>query len=295
MDKLVTWVAAIALLFEFKYNRFGCLNRLVVFFVLSTLSCSTSVLAHGGHAAQPNSIIDPLITHHAVLEDEFKLNFFGSNLKSEKLSAVTASLELAYAFTDLIGIELFAPFGLTSLDGETRTGLGDLELQFPKVSFVRRYGWVMTAYPAIKLPTGNTDARLGGGVWVLAPHLLTDIALGPIGLQLNGAYELATNGDRAFELRGSVAYTFALKPELLLSPLLELNSEIPLTGEESAHLLVVPGVKLAIEGWHVGVGVQLPVTNSRPFDYRALLQVGYHVSWNRLIAGEPQPPHSPHN
>ena len=267
---------------------------LIFAILLALLIQPAKSLAHGGHAAQPNSIIDPLITHHAVLEDEFKLNFFGSNLKSENVSAVTASLELAYAFTDLIGIELFTPFGFTNVAGEKTFGIGDIEFQFPKVSFIRRYGWVVTAYPAIQFPTGKTEAQLGRGVWVFSPHLLTDIALGPIGVQLNGAYEAATDGERAFELRGSVAYTLQLRADTFLSPLVELNSEFPVSGGEAAHLLFVPGLKLAIEGWHVGAGVQLPVTESRPFDYRALFQVGYHISWNRLLTTENPISHDHH-
>lgn len=243
-----------------------------------------SALGHGTHAAQPSAIIDPLITHHAVLEDELKLNFFTSRHDESDTTRGETSLELAYALNDLIGAEAFIPFGVVSAAGEHQTGFGDVELQFPKVSFLRRYGWVMTAYAAVVAPTGDETRGLGREGWVIAPHLLTDLAFGPIGVQLNGAVEAGFEGDAAAELRGSVAYTAELSQakEVFLSPLVELDSEIPVRGDEHSALLVVPGVKLGLGGWHVGAGVRLPVAGERPFDFEALLQVGYHVSWQRL-------------
>ena len=69
--------------------------------------------AHGSHSAQPAAIIDPLVTHHAILEDEAKLNLFGWRDAVQNVAGGMASLELAYAFTDVIGVELFLPVGVT--------------------------------------------------------------------------------------------------------------------------------------------------------------------------------------
>lgn len=112
--------------------------------LVAVLLMPGDALAHGGHGRQPIGIIDPLITHHAVLEDELKLNYFGSRFGEEDATAHTGSLEIAYAITDLLGFEVFVPFGMTIVAGQVGGGLGDLELQFPKISFLRRYGFVMT-------------------------------------------------------------------------------------------------------------------------------------------------------
>lgn len=248
-----------------------------------------SLSAHGDHASQPLGIIDPLVTHHAVLEDELKLNLFGSRLEREDYSDLTSSIELAYAFTDLLGAELFIPFGMTRQGDFEKIGFGDLELQLPKFSFIRQYGFVMTAYPAFVFPTGSTEAGLGGEDWVFAPHLLTDLAFGSMGLQMNGAVELASEGEVALEMRVASSYTLVLSPDrkTVLSPLLELLGEFPIRGEEEYSLTALPGLKLGIDGWHVGLGVQLPISGGRPFDFQALVQAGYHISWSRLAKTSP--------
>lgn len=241
---------------------------------------------HGDHASQSPSIIDPLITHHAVLEDELKLNLFGWRHAARDLTGGAASLELAYAFSDLVGIEVFVPFGVTDTAGTLRAGLGDIELQVPKISFVREYGFVMTAYAALVLPTGSPGSGLDEGEWIVAPHLLADFALGPIGLQMNGAVELTTGGEVVAELRVSTAYTVVLGAanEVLLSPLVELEAEIALSGTEPVGVALVPGVKLGVGGWHVGLGLAVPLGREREADFEVMLQVGYHVIWNRLFA-----------
>ncbi len=253
--------------------------------VVALLALPGAGRAHGLHSAQSPAIIDPLLTHHAALEDELKLNFFGARLEAERLTAATAFLELAWAFSDLVGVELFLPFGVTAQDGLVEGGLGDVELQVPKVSFVRRFGWVMTTYAAVTLPTGRRAAGLGGEAWSVAPHLLTDLALGPFGLQLNGAVELTSLGDVSVELRGSLAYTVELSRdrELLLSPLVEVTSELGVRGEPAPEVAALVGAKVAVRGWHVGLGGQLPVAGRRDYDFRVLVQAGYHVSWARLF------------
>lgn len=242
-------------------------------------------LAHGDHDEQSPALIDPLVTHHAVLEDELKLNLFGSRFSAEDASAGALSLELAYAFTDLLGVEVFLSLGMTDAGGRLRGGLGDLELQFPKISFVREYGFVMTAYLGVVAPTAAEGSGLGEGAWILAPHVLTDLALGPVGLQMNGALELTTGGEVVAELRVSTAFTVALDAagHVLLSPLVELEAEVPVSEAAPVGLAVVPGVKLGLGGWHVGLGVALPFGPERELDFEAMLQVGYHVSWRRLF------------
>ena len=249
------------------------------------LGDAESAFAHGGHQGQSPGIIDPLVTHHAILEDELKLNYFGSKFDEEDFSGHTGSVELAFALTDLIGGELFIPFGRTSVESETRGGLGDLDILFPKISFVRKRGFVMTTYVALRAPTGDESSGLGEPGWTIAHHLLTDLGFGNFGLQTNVATEFETDGAIALEGNLSLAYSFIFEDGVVLSPLLEINVEAPVHGEEAGKVVVAltPGLKLGIGGWHVGLGVQLPVTEHREFDFRGLVQVGYHVTWEDLL------------
>jgi len=158
-------------------------------------------VAHGGHQGRPPGIIDPLITHHAVLEDELELNHDGIRVGEERRTTHRASLELAYALTDLVGAELFVPFGVSIAGGEARGGLGDLDILLPKLSFVRERSIVMTSYVAVRAPTGSEEAALGEPAWAFAPHLLADLGLGNLGLQTNLATEIETDGSVSLEGR----------------------------------------------------------------------------------------------
>ena len=156
--------------------------RNVIAVILIPTILSSSVYSHGGHKKQPIGIVDPLITHHAILEDELKLNYF--NVKNDEKNRITHlnSLELAYAFSDLLGAELFIPFGISGVDGESfSSGLGDIELLIPKISFIRNYGFVMTTYVALRMPTATTNANLGEDGYTFAPHLLLVWGIGSFG------------------------------------------------------------------------------------------------------------------
>lgn len=263
--------------------RFACLLS------LACLPVAGPLWAHGGHKSQAPGIIDPLVTHHAVLEDELKLNYAGSQFDEEGVSEHTGSLELAYAASDLLGIELFIPYGATSVAGSTDRGIGDVDLLLPKVSFVRDERLVMTTYVAVAIPTADRPAGADEATWVFAPHLLVDFGVRNFGIQGNAAVEYETDGAVALEGNASLAYTLTLSSgsKMSVSPLVELNVEAPVRGEESGELFVAvtPGVKFGWGGWHLGTGVQLPVSDAREFDFRAMAQVGYHVTWGTLLGG----------
>ena len=246
------------------------------------------IFCHALHKSQPSGIIDPLVTHHAILEDELKFNYFNVRNDDENLTANLSSLEIAFAFSDLIGFEVFLPFGFVEIDGIKSSGFGDIETFIPKISFIRKYGFIMTTYVAVRIPTGNENADLGEPGWGFAPHLLMDYGKGNFGLQVNAAAEFETEGDIALEGNLSLAYSFIVKEnnnnKFTLTPLLEFALESPLKGEELKSVVnIIPGIKVALGGWHLGLGAELPVTNEKEFDYRATIQLGYHVKWETLF------------
>ncbi len=276
---------------NFKYNVSATLKLVAMSSVLTPMSA----FAHGGHTKQPPGIIDPLITHHAILEDELKLNYFGSRFEKTGFSAHTGSLELAYAFTDLLGVEVFVPFGITSRAGVVGGGIGDLELLLPKISFLRRQGFVMTTYVATRIPTGDEASGLGEPTWTFAPHVLMDIGIDNLGIQSNAAVEFETDGAITWQGNLSLAYSFVLNEQdgVLLSPLVEASVEAPVRGEKAGKALaaLTPGLKFAWNGWHLGAGVNLPVTTARESDFLVMVQVGYHVRWEKLFSVSAAAPH----
>lgn len=242
---------------------------------------------HGvGHAPQPLGIIDPLVTHHAVLEDELKLNFRGARTRSDGDEA-EVSLEMAYAFTDLVGGEVFVPVGTRAVNDAAVRGLGDVQLQIPKLSIVRRYGFVLTLFPELTLPVG-ARGRDEERTFVVSPHLLTDVGFGRFGWQTNAAAEFPLGAEPALEVRSSAAVTVELSHarELFLSPVVEIDiekemSDAPLSGSG------VLGVKVTYGGWHVGAGAQLPVAGPSEVAAQLFVQLGYHVNWQRLVHRHP--------
>ena len=141
--------------------RFLVLITLPIIMIFTPVS---QTLAHGDHTRYSRLIIDPLITHHSILEDEQRLNFFFfNNQRSEKQigDGVGLSLELAYALSDIFGVEAFIPFFGSNASGKTLRGLGDIEVQPVKVSFYRSMNLVMTGVLSFVLPTGDDSKGFG--------------------------------------------------------------------------------------------------------------------------------------
>jgi hypothetical protein len=259
-----------------------------VFLLVALFLSAEQIYGHGEHKGQPVGFVDALVTHHAVLEDELKLNYYNAANDDENLEAHSGSLEVAVALSDLVGLEMFLPFSSVDIDGNNSSGLGDIEIFIPKISFIREYGLVMTSFVALRIPTGDENKDLGEPGWGFAPHILMDYGKGNFGLQVNAAAEFETEGEKALEGILSLAYSFSLNnansSKTIISPLLEFAIESPLNGPERKSVVTMaPGVKLAPSDWHIGVGIEFPITDQREFDYRAIAQVGYHVSWENLV------------
>lgn len=243
-------------------------------------------LAHSEHADVAPGIIDPLVTHHAVLEDELKVNYDAARLDENGVQRHVGSLELAVALTDAWGVEVFLPFGVAATPSDAVRGLGDLELQLPKWSPVRRHGLILTTYTAVRAPTATPGADLGEPGWTIAPHVLTDLGLGRWGLQLNGAVEVETEGHVALEGKGSLAWSHFLDGAQTwrISPLAEVAVEAPVgDGDEAPELLMTVGVKLGYGGWHLGLGTQPPLTDAGAEGSWLIAQLGYHVTWEEMF------------
>lgn len=269
-------------------QRLGCL---VIFGTV--LVSALPAESHGDHETFSRALLDPLVTHHAVLEDELKLNAFeyqGRRTGAAPHQERSGSLELAYAFSDAFGVEAFLPVRGLSLVSGGPVGVGDLEIDPIKYSFWRSPSLVMTTTVAALLPTGDVSLGLGGGSVVIAPHLLIDSAFGDWAWHTNIALEAAATGapEGEIELNTALARSFFLG-EHVLSPLLELSVDQGVWGDVAGAtaIALTPGLKWAHRGWHLGVGAQLPLTMERDADLTLLAQVGYHLSWQGLLGDAP--------
>ncbi len=207
---------------------------------------------HGGHGAVSRALIDPTFTHHAILEDEVRINFFRFNRRASDARSV-ATLELAYAFSDAFGAEIFIPYVLDAIEvGGRSRRLLDVEIQPLKWSFLRRYNLVMTAVGAVVVPMERNGD--GEHVWRFEPHLFVDAAVGPVAVQSNFIASFADNGEREIELATSIARMIFFESTKSAGPVLELLWEIPVAGEDGAQSepFLAPGLKLQIGGWYFG-------------------------------------------
>lgn len=124
----------------------------------------------------------------------------------------------------------------------------------------------------------------------MLPTFLLDWGIGNFGLQANTAIELETEGDIALEGNVSFNYSFVLdkKSRTIISPLVEFAIENPIKSDETETIVnIIPGIKLASGGWHLGIGVELPMTQAKEFDYQGMVQFGYHIKWDNLLQEAP--------
>ena len=281
------------------------LKQLAALLAISALA--GPLAAHEEGSPFSGALIDPLVLHHAHVENEQRLNFSflrGVQGFERRRSAIEAELEVAWANSRSdFGMEAFIPFSrLPSLDGMgTEAGVGDLELRPLKLALVNRPDLVLTTASALTLPTGDERRGLGSGNTVFAQHLFFDKAVGNWHAALNVAVDRRVRGERGsgVEYGALLAYSFidgtpafglaAPRPAQasVLSVALEFIAEKRLSGEDrgekSARL--VPGVALwrPKSGWQVRAGISIPRSTEREADRTFLFQISNHLDWEALL------------
>ena len=121
--------------------------------------------AHEAGSPFSGAFPEPILLHHAHIEDEQKINFVHfENFRTERgeESSLSAEMELAFAWTDdfRLGSEIFIPFSNTGVSND-QFGIGDLEIQPIKYAFLNLPETVLTGAFSVTLPTG----RRIQGVW----------------------------------------------------------------------------------------------------------------------------------
>jgi hypothetical protein len=270
------------------------------------LACLWTVGAGAHEAGSPFSgaFPEPILLHHAHIEDEQKINFAHfDNFRTERgeESAFSIELELAIAWTDdfRLGSEIFIPFSNTGISND-QFGIGDLEIQPIKYAFVNLPETVLTGALSVALPTGDKSRGLGGEETALGGKLFLDQAYRNWYLGINLEYEASVSGPTSsdFGIAGALTYSFIDEtgegvapavPNQTLVPtlMLELVSESVLTGAEKGHDLVTlaPGLQIwhPASNWKFRVGVGFPLTTDRESDLAVYFQIGNHFDWGHFF------------
>ena len=175
------------------------------------------VLAHEEGAPFSGSILDPILLHHAHIENEQRLNFFALNGMTDengvKHTGYESEFELAYGSSNYkYGFELFLPVeNMAAPDGRGRvTGLGDMEVRPLKYAFLMEPDFVLSTASGFGLPTGSKSDGLGSGNTSFTQYLFADKAVGRWSANVNlgvGANFLGTH-DGWLEYGVGLAYSF---------------------------------------------------------------------------------------
>ena len=149
--------------------------------VLALSALSAPLAAHEEGAPFSGAIIEPLVLHHAHIENEQRINLSVlrrlEGFEGRRRTGLDAELELGWANSRFdFGMEAFIPFsrrpGPEGAGDEA--GLGDIELRPLKYALVNRPDFIVTTATAVTLPTGDERRGLGGGSTVVAQHVFLD-------------------------------------------------------------------------------------------------------------------------
>lgn len=279
------------------------MNRFLLFLICFA-ALSAPIFAHEEGAPFSGAIIEPLVTHHAHIEDEQKVNleFVDQEeveIKGEERESdvFRQELELAWASPNFRwGGEIKLPFSNAGEDdGERRYGPGDLEIWFPKYAWVNKPERILTTLFAVHVPTGSESQGLGEGKTLLEEKIFLDQAYRNwfVGINLESSTAVSGEFGTRLEYSGVLSYSFIRETErvaaaapnqkLVVAPLFEVAGEVGLGGDDRGKnpVSLVYGLYLwhPGSGWSVRVGHRFSVAGDREEEQALLVQLGNHFSW----------------
>ncbi len=272
--------------------------------IIFILSISSAVFGHEEEAPFSGAIGEPLIVHHAHIEDEQSFNFaFNDDFRKEEGGkerfAFESSLELAKTWNDnfSFGSEILIPFSDTGND-DNRYALGDIELWPIKYAFLNQRERILTGVFSIGLPTGNKTQGFGEGQTKLGALLFLDQSWRNWFFGANAEFESVVSGptETEVEFAFALAYSFIeetgvgiapSKPKQSIVPVLslELISENILSGleKENDTITILPGVQLwnPASGWRASLGAEVPISSYRNNDFKIHFKLQNHFDWGK--------------
>jgi hypothetical protein len=217
----------------------------------------------------------PLVTRRPVIERELELK--AVHLKSDEGRETELAAAIEWPVLPRWQVELEVP--LLILDPRediTQAGVGDLELD-NKLLLLKsvEHKAQVAAGLELRLPTGSERRGLGGE-FAVEPYVTAGIALGDFDVLASAAYEVNLNahlhGPREHELSAGIAAGYRFSR--WLTPLVELTTVTRTRGDNGdglrgrTQVYVTPGFNTRpLPGTTLRLGVELPVTRARAFDY----------------------------
>ena len=221
------------------------------------------------------SFFYPLNTRRPVIERE--LEFTVDHEKGDFGRVTEAAAALEWAVLPRWQVELKVP--LVFLDEKDRTaqgGFGDIEIETKVLVFDSIDPPALVAIGVEgRLPSGSEKRGLGGEA-AIEPFLTAGVALGPFDLLASVSYEINLNsnveGPHEHELTAGAALGWRVHRKF--TPLVELTTMTQTRGDKEEGLLhttqvyITPGFNVRpLPGMTFRMGVDLPVTDARKFDY----------------------------
>lgn len=266
--------------------------------------CAMEAEAHELGAPFSSAIPDPILLHHAHVEDEQKLNLVGLKdfrRDGKKEAAFAGSLELAVTWLDdfRFGSEIFIPFSNTGTSHD-KFGLGDIEIQAIKYAFLNKPETIVTGAFRITLPTGDESKGLGEDQTIIGGNIFFDQAYRNWYLGINTEYGASVSGSTfsEYEIAAALSYSFIretgkgmapVRPNqpLVLTLMLEWVSAFVLTGEDSGQNAntLLPGFQLwhPETNWKIRMGVGFPIQTDKEYDLAGHFQIGKNFDWDQLL------------
>jgi outer membrane putative beta-barrel porin/alpha-amylase len=220
----------------------------------------------------------PIVTRRPVIERELEFGFERSQTRDGNTNTVSAAIE--WPLTRWWQLEIEVPFVIQNpREAVSTSGPGDLtvENKFLLWRSIQHLAAVAGGFE-VRLPSGSERRGLGGEFGV-EPFLTAGIALGPLDVMAEIAYEWNLNnvpGQREQELTANLAVGWPVSR--WFTPLLELNSVTMIQGaaEEDGpklrgrtQIYLTPGFNVRpLPGVTFRTGVELPTSSARTFDYR---------------------------
>jgi hypothetical protein len=220
----------------------------------------------------------PLVTRRPVLERELEVRVSSTKRRDGRETAIAPALAMPIVSWWQLTLEMPVVF-MEPRSGDGADGAGDLELESKFLVFKSSDSrtQLSTGF-SLTLPTGSERRDLGGQL-AIEPFLSAGTMRGRSYLVAEIAYSWSLNEGgphpKDQTLTAGVAAGYAVRPWLI--PLLELTTVTRVGGSPQPgdrdrrgqpQLYIGPGVNVQLlREVTLGVGVQLPVTNARTFDY----------------------------
>jgi hypothetical protein len=238
----------------------------------------------------------PLITGKAIPEQEVILsgkytrNFSnlspgGQDLPGTSQYSLTFDGSIEYRINGRTEVEVEAPLEVINNNpGYSTAGLGDMAVSLKYVLFFSvEHLTIVSAGLELGLPTGRSNKGLGSGELTWEPYLRAGWRWDDVILQGDMSLELpqqSANTDSVLLYDLALGYEYEPDPRLEIVPMVELNTEMPVNGDDGGRAIsaLLPELRIKWLTWSAGAGVQVPFTHLKNYDIQTLFDVTYEYS-----------------